>query len=466
MFKPIPSPAFLFRLLFLFVLAVPAVAQESTPYSRYGIGLLSDMDYVPSRSMGGLGAAYRSPEGMNFANPASLSAVTLTSLEFGVSGYTANRKTNTGSATVGGADPHYVSLSFPITKFWALGSGLMSYTRQENFATDTVDFNGNRGKLENESEGGMYNFFWSNAFRYKDFSVGVNVAYLFGNISNSTVAFPLDAGGFPDVSSFTTWSNSSLQVKSFYWSAGAQYHAKFRYGPENKKMMKLTVGVTGTPSYTIAGRTVSDAALYLVDSRNLTFKTEAQSFSDYFGDLQLSNPFDFDTISIVKEVPVSIKMPGYIQGGFTLADSTRWMVGVDYRYQPWSQYQGFRDGPADIFQNSWRVAAGGEFLPSVKQDAKLFARLKYRAGFSYQKTNLNIGGTSIDEFGINVGFGIPMTRRLFDEFNTRLIIYAFHLGIEAGSRGTLNNNLIKENFVRVRLGVNFNDKWFMKRKYY
>jgi hypothetical protein len=467
MFKSQPALLrFLQWTLFMWII-LPVNAQESSPYSRYGIGFLSDMDYVPSRSMGGLGAAYRGPEGMNFANPASLSAISLTSLEVGVSGYTMNRKTELGSASVGGADLQYVSLSFPVAKFWAMGSGILPYSRQQNFTSDSLDFGGSKGLVQNESNGGMYNFFWGNAFRYKDFSVGVNVAYLFGNISNSTVAFPLDNAGFPDVSSFTTWSNTNLKVKSFFWNAGAQYHTKFRYGADDKKkVLKLTVGVSGSPSYTIGSRTVRDESLYLVDSRNLAFKTDAQSFTDYFGDLLVNNPADFDTVSMNTDISTAITIPGYIQAGFTLADSVKWLFGIDARYQPWSQYQGYREGPANTFQNSWRIAAGGEFLPSVKADAKLFAKLKYRAGFSYQRTNLQVRNTSIDEFGINVGFGIPMTRRLYDEFNTRLVIYAFHVGIEAGSRGTLTNNLIRENFVRFRLGINFNDKWFMKRKYY
>jgi hypothetical protein len=467
MSKTQTASVYLLRLSFLLWFVLPVQAQESSPYSRYGIGFLSDMDYVTSRSMGGLGAAYRGPEGMNFANPASLSAVTLTSLEVGVSGYTMNRKTNFGSAAVGGADLQYVSLSFPIAKWWATGSGVMSYARQENFFSDTLDFNGNRGLIENESEGGLYNFFWGNAFRYKDISLGVNIAYLFGNISNSTVAFPLDNAGFPDVNSFTSWQGANLRVKSFFWNTGVQYHKRFRYGAEdNRKVLKFTAGVSGSPSYTLGGRTVRDESLYLVDSRNLTFKSEAQSYSDYFGDLLVNNPLDFDTVSIQIDLPTSITIPGYIQAGFTLADSTRWMVGFDARYQPWSQYQGYREGPENTFQNSWRVAFGGEFLPSIKTEAKIFAKLKYRAGFSYQRTNIQIANNPINEFGINVGFGIPMTRRIYDEFNTRLVIYAFHVGIEAGSRGTLANNLIRENFVRFRLGINFNDKWFMKRKYY
>ena len=39
------------------------------------------------------------------------------------------------------------------------------------------------------------------------------------------------------------------------------------------------------------------------------------------------------------------------------------------------------------------------------------------------------------------------------------------LGFEVGKRGTLENNLINQTFVNVRVGLSFADKWFQKRQY-
>ena len=36
------------------------------------------------------------------------------------------------------------------------------------------------------------------------------------------------------------------------------------------------------------------------------------------------------------------------------------------------------------------------------------------------------------------------------------------LGLEFGRRGTLENNLIQQNFFNVKVGINFADKWFQK----
>ena len=39
------------------------------------------------------------------------------------------------------------------------------------------------------------------------------------------------------------------------------------------------------------------------------------------------------------------------------------------------------------------------------------------------------------------------------------------LGLELGKRGTKENNMINQNFINVKIGLNFADKWFMKRQY-
>jgi putative outer membrane protein len=37
------------------------------------------------------------------------------------------------------------------------------------------------------------------------------------------------------------------------------------------------------------------------------------------------------------------------------------------------------------------------------------------------------------------------------------------LGIELGQRGTVKNNLIRENFLNFTIGINFANKWFEKQ---
>lgn len=443
-----------------------SIANESTPYAQYGLGLINNNDYVPSSSMGGLGAAYRSPDAFNFNNPASLSGKTLTSFEVGVNGIFGRRKIEDGSKKIGSAGLDYLSISFPIiNQHWGMGAGLIPFSSKHSYSMDTVSYGDNSGVIHNENNGHLYNFFWSNGFSYKEYSLGFNMGYLFGNLSRNTVSYVLDEN-FADLYGFGAWNNNSLIVKSFMYNLGAQYHKVFKYGKERNKQLKLTIGVSGAPAHKLGKRSVVDESNLTIDSKYLSAKSESETFKDYLNDLHALYPTVFDTLDITEGQRTQVKIPGYIQAGFTLADSIKWTIGFDYRYQPWSQYSGYGLSNETTMQNSWRVGVGGEFLPSLSSDKGFFSRLKYRAGFHYQQTNLNIASQSINEFGINVGFGIPIAIRLYDEYNTRMYVYAFNLSFEGGSRGTLNNNLIKENYGKIKLGINLNSAWFQKRKYY
>ncbi len=48
-----------------------AIAQENSPYSRYGLGDILPGQNILNRSMGGIAAGYSDNQTVNFANPAS-----------------------------------------------------------------------------------------------------------------------------------------------------------------------------------------------------------------------------------------------------------------------------------------------------------------------------------------------------------------------------------------------------------
>ena len=107
-------------------------------------------------------------------------------------------------------------------------------------------------------------------------------------------------------------------------------------------------------------------------------------------------------------------------------------------------------------------------MPNDKNFSKFFTRLKYRAGFNYTRTNITINNQAINEFGINFGVGIPIIITTANEEGLlqKLYTYAFSIGLEAGSRGTIQKNLVRENFFRLKFGISLNDRWFVRRKYY
>ena len=87
--------------------------------------------------------------------------------------------------------------------------------------------------------------------------------------------------------------------------------------------------------------------------------------------------------------------------------------------------------------------------------------MRYRAGFRYQQTHININGDQIGEYGINFGVGIPLMKSSpYSSVN---------IGFEVGERGKEATGLVREQYTALTVGVTLAprplyDRWFYKRK--
>jgi len=110
-------------------------------------------------------------------------------------------------------------------------------------------------------------------------------------------------------------------------------------------------------------------------------------------------------------------------------------------------------------QNSYRIAAGGWYLPNYNNFRNYFSRVTYRYGAYYEKGNLMLNGTNINQFALTAGVTLP-----FENSNVNRMS-GIDVGVELGQRGTMDNNLVRQNFINLRVGLTFADKWFNKRLY-
>ena len=62
--------------------------------------------------------------------------------------------------------------------------------------------------------------------------------------------------------------------------------------------------------------------------------------------------------------------------------------------------------------------------------------------------------TDITDINFSFGLGLPMRR-------TKTTA---NIGVQMGRRGTKENNLVKEEYIKFLATFTFNDKWFTKRK--
>jgi hypothetical protein len=416
----------IFCLFFVNLISLAQI-QIVSPYSRYGVGKLAENKNAWNNSMGQLGFALSSPYHVNFSNPASYAAFDSLSFLFegGFNGdfttLTSNVQTSNGSY----GSLAYLLFGMPVYKWWKTSLGLVPYSdvgysvvnREEYQYTGTV-------QRTYSGSGGLNRLYWGNAFRpIKNLSVGINISYMFGSMDRAAkVTFPdsIYAMNFREIFYVT--------MSDFYYDFGAQYTTKI------KNDLFLNVGAVFAPSMSMASKTDILATTFL--------KNDAGAESTR------------DTLLNEEGYAGRIKIPMMVGGGFAFNKTDKWLVGVDYKWQNWEKYNAF--GLGDSLVNSWQVNAGGEITPNSNNFNNYLARVRYRLGFSYGKTYLQLRGLDLNEYSLSFGFGFPL-RGMKTQLN---------LGGQYGVMGTTEQGLIKESYFRVIIGFSLYDRWFVKRKYY
>jgi len=415
-----------FFILCLFT-TLHAQIRIASPYSRFGLGDLSGNNNAWNFSLGQTGIALRSPNHINYTNPASYSAFDSLSFVFegGFSAESVRLTSRLQSTSRSYGSLGYLSFGIPITKWWKTALGLVPFS---DVGYNVVSYQksisaGNILMLYGGS-GGMNRFFWGNAFNItKDLSVGVNISYLFGNSTNESVVL------FPDSLHTMNYKiDSYVQAGDFYYSFGAQYRIRM------KKDLSIVIGAVFAPTTNITAHGSAIAQTFLISNSGVEYPK--------------------DTIAVVDSYKGYLLLPWVAGGGITLQKTDKFLVTADYRYQNWKSFRAF--GSSDSLANSYQISVGGEIVPNADNYASYFARVRYRLGFYFDRTYLQLRGRQLNEYGISVGFGLPL----------RGMKTAMSIGGQFGSRGTVQGDLIKETYFKFVLGFSIYERWFHKRKYF
>ena len=138
-----------------------------------------------------------------------------------------------------------------------------------------------------------------------------------------------------------------------------------------------------------------------------------------------------------------------------------WKAGVDYEQTSWNSFTFF--GQKDNLRDVWKIRAGAEYFPATEKTIykKYFSFVRYRAGFYYGPSHVNLGQT-MPEYAFTFGAGFPLKLRPGAWDNQ---ISYLNTAIEFGSRGNKSSNL-RESFFRISFGLSLSDIWFVRSKYY
>lgn len=482
-----------------------AVLQTVSPYSRFGLGELNYNTGVLGQGLGGGGIGLRNdsllPQYINTSNPASFTSHQITVYEVGLSSTTVQLQNASSTGTFNRTALSNMTLAFPIRKWWGGALGFAPYSNVGyNVSVNNTIQDIGAVTYKYQGSGGVNQVYMMHAFRpfiglprrfqlserydvlrrtgdttaihrqmtrlnhLSNISVGVQVSYLFGSLQNTR------REEFPDsLFIYNTKISSGILFRDVYITGGLQY--SFRLNRSKNPVYESTPDSIITNrnwlknefSYTTSKGTVT-APLFIKrpgirTTVGLVFSpaTEITVSYDLLAETyKLLAGFDriYDTIANFSGIPGRVNMPAMAGIGIGLKRDYKWIFQADLMAQQWSQLSVL--GNNSGLRNSIRATAGFQYQPKQMGRGNLITSTQYRIGFRYHQTALEFGNIGLNELAVNLGMAFPLPYR------TRLgePVSRVSINAEAGRRGTINNGLVQESFLRISLGITINDKWF------
>jgi hypothetical protein len=429
-------------LLLLAVLAGGlASAQDNSPYSRYGLGDIQNGANVANRGLGGLSAAYSGSQFVNFLNPASYAGLRVTTFDLGLDYSSHTLRTNDAASrkfTSNNLILSYLQLGFPIGKPGKANRGLNIGLRPVSLINYKIEKGSRLAGVDSittlyEGSGGGYQAYAGTGWAFKDLRVGFNVGYFFGKKEYSTkVTLESDS-----VIYYKSDHNTTTSYGNFFLNLGIQYDITLNEDPKTREKTLLHLGAYGNMQQKLKAR------------RDFLVRT-----FDYD---QSGAALNIDSVYEEKEVKGTIVYPSSYGVGFAFERENKWLWGVDFTASNWSKYRYY--GTSDSLRNSWMIKAGGQVIPNALANSKYWSLVTYRAGFYYGTDYVKVGNNQ-PVYGLTLGLGLPVRKRDYSSQYT-----VINTAFEFGRRGN-TNNLIRENFVKVSVGLSLSDLWFRKSKFY
>jgi len=408
----------------LLLMASAAMAQNNTnsPYTRYGYGQLTEPGSANTKAMGGTAYALRDKYHVNFANPASYSAVD--SLTFIFDGGIGLQNTNFSNGKVKtnahNSSIDYLTMQFRVAKWCGISLGLLPYSNVGyNFGEyqENVEYPDNSTTVTYSGEGGLHQAYLGAGFKlFKNLSIGANFSYLWGDITRTRAqSFIANA----EANALTTTTN--LSVRSYKLDLGMQY--THRIG----KKHELTLGAVYSPGH---------------DLNNSAYVQDVLGSSSTTASIQV-----VDT-AVVCGIPTTWGI------GLAYTFDKRLTLAADVMIQKWTDVSYWSE--KNVFCDRTRFSFGAEYIPNPVGRSYL-SHVKYRMGAYYSNPYYKIEGErAAKEYGVSAGFGLPIPHT-----RSYISLSAQYVRTQ-GNKATF----LDENTLRICVGITFNEVWFQKNKVY
>ena len=396
-----------------------------SPYSLNELGEINFTGNVSYQSMGGIDSSIDSIE-FNINNPSSLAKIKTTNYLIGTFYKSSSISNSLLKENIKTSNINYIAIGIPLKNF-GFGFGVLPYSSVGFNLQTTEEYNDDNSISSRlfGAEGNINKAFLSVGIPFlKYFSIGASANYNFGK-------FNYEKFNLMNGVNYGVFSNSSSEITGF------------TYNFSSNVLIPLKNDISLSLLFSLYPEGELDS--YNIES---LYTSNASSIS-------LESLGDFVDIDLDSRGLENTKLPVPKKSIYSigLEKKNSWFIGAQYENKLSS---GFENVFLDLRNVSYRdansISFGGYFIPDSSSLVSYWKRIKYRFGIKNDKKSIIVNNLPINQFSLNLGLGLPISG-----------LSKANLGFEFGKIG--NDDLIKENYFSIRLGLSLNDVWFIKRKY-
>ena len=415
---------FLITLTFSY-LSVFSQTNTGSPYSLNELGELNFTGNVSYQSMGGIDASIDSIE-FNLNNPSSLAKIKTTNYLVGTFYKSTSLSNKSLKENIKTSNINYVAIGIPVKNF-GFGFGVIPYS-SVGFNLQTTEEYNDANSINSRLYGANGNI--NKAFLsvgipfFKYFSFGASANYNFGK-------FNYEKFNLMEGINYGVFSNSSSEITGFTYNFSSNLLIPF------KNDLTLSILYSLHPEGELDSFNIE--SLYTSSNSTITL----ESLGD-FVDIDLdSRGLENTKLPVPKKSIFSIG----------LEKKNSWFFGAQYENKLSSGFENVFLAINNVtYRDANSISFGGYFIPDSSSLVSYWKRIKYRFGIKNDKKSIIVNNLPVNQFSLNLGLGLPISG-----------LSKANLGLEIGKTG--NDDLIKENYFSLRLGLSLNDVWFIKRKY-
>ncbi|MCK6543222.1 hypothetical protein L6Q79_11135 [bacterium] len=392
-------------LMILVNLAPPAAYPGGSSYSATTYGLYEYKPNPRSLGMGGAGLAIPSYYTLNMQNPATLLGIPMTRFELNMFAEWNQASNGAAKNFSNRATINHVAFAFPFGKTLVAAINLSRVTNVNyEFSTPNLIFEGEKYTETLIGTGGLQQLAFTGAGKINPkWTIGASLQYLFGTIKREW-GINYNSDELVDTRDVRhqNMSGGRLVIGGLY-----QHNEQWNFGG----------------FLSMAGKISSDVRVVG------TYRDTTVSYEQ------------------------SLNYPTEIGFGASYRWTKRYLLATDIVYGTWGSVKEF--SPTQKNRNTVRWSGGVERQPSNAFSAPWWDKNYYRFGLMINNLYAtNTTGNHASEIMFTLGIGMPFNRERS----------SFDLSLEAGQRGQIADNKVRDRVYRLTLSFTGGERWFLNRQ--